>query len=324
PVYSAVTTAYGNPSDTDANGRVIILLTPVVNAMTPRGASGFIAGFFYGCDLVSRDVCSGTNSAEIFYTLTADPAGQFSDARSAISVMRALLPVLGHEFQHMISFGHRNNTDALWLSEGLAHHAEDVVADAFAARGDATNAALFRSQNYLRANRYLRDPTFTSLIAEGGTGSLELRGAGWLFVKYLAGQFGNGILQDLAQSNVSSVTNVVQQTGRTWSTLLANWAVALYADDAPELQGATVQPEYTFPNINLRATIVDAGGYLLRPATQGYGDFTFRETLPASSQAYLRVEAQGSAAALNLNLAGQYGGPFGASAVPQLSILRLQ
>ena len=37
--------------------------------MTDRGASGFIAGFFYGCDLVGRSLCTGTNSAEIRITL---------------------------------------------------------------------------------------------------------------------------------------------------------------------------------------------------------------------------------------------------------------
>jgi hypothetical protein len=325
PIYSSVTGAFGNPSDLDANGRIIILLTPVVNAMTARGASGFIAGFFYGCDLVSRSSCSGTNSAEIFYTLTADPAGQFSSSRSVNSVLNSLPPVLAHEFQHMINFGVRNSTDALWLSEGMAHHAEDVVADVYETRGDAANAAQFRAQNYLRAVRYLRDPPGTSLIAEGGTGTLELRGAAWLFVKYLVGQYGPNILRTLTSSTNSSVTNVVQQTGRSWTSLLGNWAVALYADNAPELIGATVAPEHIFPNINLRAVLTDIGTYALRPATETFTDFSFTETLPASSQTYLSVQATGAnPPPMSLNLAGPSGGAFPVNATPQLLILRLQ
>jgi hypothetical protein len=324
PVYSAVSSAFGTPSDLDNNGKVIILLTPIVNAMTTRGSSGFIAGFFYGCDLVARTLCSGTNSAEIFYTMTADPTGQFSDARSVQSVLRSLPPVLGHEFQHMINFGQRQSTDALWLSEGMAHHAEDVVADVFEARGDQTNAVLFRQQNYTRATRYLRDPSFTSLIAETGTGSLEMRGGAWLFVKYLVGQHSPLVLRGITQSRESSITNVVAQTGKPWSTLMANWAVALYADDAPELAGITVRPEYTFPNINLRNAIVDGGGYPLRPPFRNYEDFVMSETLPASSQAYLTVQATSNPRPFSLNLSGQLGGPFPASAAPQLSILRLR
>ncbi len=325
PIYAAVSDAFGAPSDIDANSRVIVLLTPVVNAMTARGASGFIAGFFYGCDLVSRSACTGTNSAEIFYTMTADPTGQFSDARSVLNVLRALPPVLGHELQHMINFGQRFSTDALWLSEGLAHHAEDVVADVYAARGDATNANLFRQQNYLRAIRYLRNPTGTSLIADGGTGTLELRGAGWLFVKYLVGQFGQQILAALTESSSSSVTNVVQQTGRSWSSLFGTWSVALYVDNAPELNGATVDPVYTFPNINLRTALIDAGSYALRPATETFTDFIYRVTLPASSATYLHVQAgSGNPSAMSFNLAGPFGGAFAGGAVPQLSIVRLQ
>lgn len=325
PIYSADVSAFGEPSDLDANGKIIVLLTPVVNAMTPKNSSGFIAGFFFGCDLVARSVCKGSNGGEIFYTLTADPAAQFSDARSVTSVMRSLPPVLAHEFQHMIHFGFRKSTDALWLSEGLAHHAEDIIADAFAARGDATNASLFRSQNYLRANRYLRDPSGTSLIAENGTGSLELRGAAWLFVKYLVGQHGPAILRQLVQTTESSVTNVVKQTGKPWSTLLANWAVALYADDAPDLSGVTLRPEYTFPNINLRSALGGFNGFALRPSTQTFADFVFKETLPASSQTYLTVQAANSnAPAFSLTLTGQLGAGFAVNAAPQLSILRIR
>lgn len=326
PVYAAVSAAFGQVTDQDSNTRIVILLTPVVNELTPRGSSGFIAGFFYGCDLVSRSVCSGSNGGEIFYTMTADPGGQFSDSRSVNAVLRALPPVLGHELQHMIHFGQRQSTDALWLSEGLAHHAEDIVADVYESRGDASTATQFRSQNYLRANRYLRDPAFTSLIAESGSGSLEMRGAAWLFVKYLVGQQGSGILRSITQSTESSVTNVVRQTGKSWSTLLANWAVALYADNAPELMGATVRPEYTFPNINLRAALADLTTYPLRPTAQTYADFVVRETIPASSQFYLTVQANGAGTSqpFSFNLSGQFGASLPANAALQLSILRIQ
>lgn len=323
PIYSADVAAFGTPTDMDNNGKIIILLTPVVNAMTPSGSSSFIAGFFYGCDLVSRSACSGSNGGEIFYTMTADPTGQFSSARTVLSVLRSLPPVLAHEFQHMIHFGFRKSTDALWLSEGLAHHAEDIVADVYAARGDAVTATQFRAQNFTRASRFLSDPSGTSLIAENGTGSLELRGASWLFVKYLVGQHSSTILRQLVQTTESSVSNVVRQTGKSWSTLLANWAVALYADDAPELAGVTVRPEYTFPNMNLRTTL--GASYTLRPSTQSFADFVVTERLPASSQFYVTVQAANSSApAFSLNLAGQLGAGFASNAVPQLSILRIQ
>lgn len=326
PIYAADVAAFGTPSDIDGNGKVIILLTPVVNALTPRSSSGFIAGFFYGCDLLSRSSCSGSNESEIFYALTTDPTGQFGDSRSKEAVMRALPPVLAHEFQHMINFAQRNkSTDALWLSEGMAHHAEDVVADAFAQRGDLATAASFRAQNTLRANRYLRATSFFSLISEDDVSSLEMRGAAWLFVKYLESQFGSEILAKITRSTQSSVANVTTQTGRAWSSLLSDWAAALWLDDAPELQGVTLRKELTFPNINLRQRFVNTdGSYPLKPAVYGFSDFIEQGTLQASTQAYVLVRAgTGTSTQLNLTFAGTRGGPFGTNAVPQITAVRV-
>jgi hypothetical protein len=217
PIYDTDVATFGAPSDSDANGKVIILLTPVVNELTPRNATGFISGFFFGCDLQTMSQCSGTNMSEVFYLMVPDPTGRHGDPRSVSTVIQAVQPVLGHEFQHMINFAARHSLDALWLSEGLAHMAEEVVGAVFAARGEAANAQLFRQQNNLRANLYLRDSTSASLIADELPGSLQLRGGAWLMVMYLAGQNGNTILRTLTQSTNTGVQNVTTAMGRTWA-----------------------------------------------------------------------------------------------------------
>ncbi|HUP90115.1 MAG TPA: IPT/TIG domain-containing protein, partial [Longimicrobiales bacterium] len=327
PIYSTDIATFGNVSDLDHNNRVVILLTPLVNALTDKGTSGFIAGFFYGCDLLTKAACSGSNEGEIFYALTADPTGVFSDARSRTGVLASLPPVIAHEFQHMINFGLRgNSTDALWLSEGMAHHAEDVVADVFEQRGDFANASSFRAQNTLRANRFLRTTTATSLVGEDEVGTLEQRGAAWLFVKYLAVQYGNAILKQLSSSKLSSVTNVTTQAAKSWTSLLSDWSIAIWADDAPELAGATLKKEHTFPGINLRQRLANNdGSYPLKPTTYAFEDFVFKATLPASAQAYLQATATGGAPKqLNLSYTGSLGGAFAINAAPQLSILRVQ
>jgi hypothetical protein len=325
PIYDTDVATFGAPSDLDANGRIVILLTPVVNALTPTNSSGFIAGFFYGCDLLTKTACAGTNGGEIFYALTADPTAQFSGARSRQQVMSALPPVLAHEFQHMINFFQRGSSaDALWLAEGMAHDAEDVVADVYAQRSDLASAALFRAQNSTRGDRFLRATASTSLVADDDVGTLEQRGAAFLFVRYIQGQFGNDILKKLTQSKLSSVANVTAQTGKSWSSLISNWAVALWADHAPELQGATVAKEYTFTNLNLRSRF-GGGIYPLQPDFFSFSDFIFNASLPASSQAYLIVQAGGAnPKPLNLTFSGQRGGAFAANAAPQMSILRIQ
>jgi hypothetical protein len=107
PIYSTNVEVFGAPSDIDGNGRIVILFTPRVNELTPRNESSFVAGFFYGCDLVARSRCSGTNQAEIFYSVVPDPGGRWSDSRSQAIVRAAVPPVLAHEFQHMIHFARR-------------------------------------------------------------------------------------------------------------------------------------------------------------------------------------------------------------------------
>lgn len=325
PIYAIDVATYGPPSDLDANNKIIILLTPVVNSLTPKGTSGFVAGFFYACDLLPRTACAGSNNGEVFYALTADPTAQFSDARSRETVTRALPAVLAHEFQHMINFGQRgNNTiEALWLSEGMAHNAEDVVGDEFERRGDLTTASTFRSQNTLRGNRFLRATASTSLLSEEDA-SLEMRGGAWLFVKYLEGRFGKTMLQKLTHTTLSSVANVTAQTGRSWSSLLSDFAVALYADDNPELAGATVNSIYSFPTTNLRSRLANSNGsYPIQPATYGFTDFLQRETLEASAQSYVVVTSANGANSLNMTFTGLRGGAFAINAAPQLSIMRL-
>lgn len=327
PIYDAVTAAFGQPSDLDKNGKIIILLTPVVNQLTPKGSAGFVAGFFYGCDLLSKNSCSGTNESEIFYALSVDPTGQFGDVRSRSAVLNSLPAVIAHEFQHMINFAARGNTnEALWLSEGMAHHAEDVVADVYEARGDNTNRDLFRSQNNTRGSRYLQATSTVSLLAESALGSLEQRGGAWLFVKYLAGQFGPSVLINMTKSTKTSVDNVTTVTGKPWSTLQAEWGVALWADNATELLGVNLNPVYTYPNMNMRTRFGSGQSFPLRPDIYGYEDFVHRESLPASSSAYIRVTAGATLTPkpLHMTLGGQHGGSFAVPAAPQVSILRIQ
>lgn len=326
PIYTTDVALFGQPSDFDNNNKVFILLTPVVNALTPKNSGGgFIAGFFYGCDLLSRATCNGSNEAEIFYALTTDPTAEHSDIRTSATVMNNLPAVLAHEFQHMINFAQRNKTqDALWLAEGMAHHAEDAVADVFEQRGDLASAHQFRGQNTIRANRYLRATSSVSLLTENDASSLELRGAAWLFVKYLAAQYGIEILSKLTRSQLSSVSNVTAQTGKAWPVLMAEWGIALWADDAEDLAGVTLPKELTYPGVNLRQRFGAGANYPLRPTVYSFEDFIERETVPASSQAYVIVKAGPAAQPqLNLTLGGQRGGSFAANAAPQMSILRI-
>ncbi|HEX7118151.1 MAG TPA: IPT/TIG domain-containing protein [Longimicrobiales bacterium] len=334
PIYTTDIAAFGEPSDVDGNGRIIILFTPIVNELTERGSdAGFIAGFFYGIDLYSRETYAHSNEAEVFYSMVPDPNGVHGDPRSRDLVLGTVPPVLAHEFQHMIHFEQRRRRnapqDSLWISEALAHMAEDLVAAEFERRGDAAQADNFRRDNIERAGEYLRSPYGVSLTDVYGVGSLAERGGQWLFLKYLAGHFGGvELLRDLTQTALGGVANVEAATGVAWADLFDRWSIALWADDAPELNGAPIDPVYTFPNIDLRREISDGGAYPLQPATRRYQDYLTGGTLPVSAPLHLIFEApapvSGSPPPMHLAFSRAGGDAFRADDRPRWTVIRIR
>ncbi|MCI0435485.1 MAG: hypothetical protein L0271_17845, partial [Gemmatimonadetes bacterium] len=326
PIHETVTRVFGSPSDLDANQRIVILFTPAVNQLTEPGASGLIAGYFYGCDLVPETRCSATNGGEILYSMVPDPSGQFSGVRSRNTVLRTVPGVLAHEFQHMIHFGRRNGSlDVLWIAEGLAHAAEDIVGDVFLARGDALTADDFRRPNHVRTQYYLGEPAMTPLIAEEAPGSLEMRGAAWLFMKYLMGHYGgNDLLGRVTGLLDRGVPNIVGATGRPWDELLSEFGMAVWADDAPELASTAIGTRFRFTNLNVRSVLAGIpGGYPLRPHMPGFGDFQWSGLIASAGQDYIQMRAPpANPPRIHLALTGLRGALPGTPV--QLTILRIR
>jgi hypothetical protein len=317
-IHPEVTSTFGAASDVDGNQRVIILFTPAVNRLTPRGATGFVGGFFYGIDLLPS--VSGSNGGEVFYALVPDPQGLFSDPHTTADVLASVPAVLAHEFQHMVHFNERilvrgaTNQEALWLSEGLAQMAEELVARAYAVLGDFASRDLFRAGVRERARRYLRGPDTVSVVVTTGQGSLAERGAGFLHTLYLADQAGTQILGSLTRTTRTGVANVEAETGVEWPRLMANWWSAIWMDEPGPESGPLV-----FPSVDLRAF---ASPFPLSPVVVGSGDYTASGSLRSSSARYHLVAppASGSTA---IRLGGLAAGPSPGQAKLRMRIVRM-
>jgi hypothetical protein len=280
-IHPTVTRAFGVPSDLDANERVVILFTPAVNRLTPPQSDGFIGGFFYGLDLLQRE---GSNRGEIFYAMVPDPEGRFSDPRPRDLALRVIPSILAHEFQHMVHFNERvlkrgaAGSEALWLAEGMAQMAEELVARALEKAALWGVAEEHRSGNRTRARKYLADPSAVSLIVATGQGSLEERGAGWLYVLFLwdvAG--GDEVLGRLTRTTLTGAANVAAATGRPWTAVFADWTAALYAD------GLGGRYPFEYPTVRLRSLLAEPGPYPLVPEVLGGSDFVRSGSLWSSS-----------------------------------------
>ncbi|MGH7587788.1 MAG: hypothetical protein ACRELU_04260 [Gemmatimonadota bacterium] len=282
-IYPTDRAAFGEESDIDGNGRVLILLTPTVNALNTQETVDqdlVVLGFFFGADLFTpADGAPFSNQGEIFYAVVPDPTMQFSPAEIPIEgVDDDLSGIFAHEFEHMISANQhllvRNGMfEETWLDEGLAHHAETLNG--------------FPLQNRLRSALYLDEPEIISLVA--GLDTLERRGAAWLFVQYMVDRFGEDILGALVQTRLIGIPNVEQATNRSMPFLFHEWTSALFLD------GISDDPLFRFASLDLR-TEFDLAGQQLEEELGEFLGIVERTLGPPASVATLRRGVNGLAA----------------------------
>ena len=335
-LYDADVDFFGAPTDLDGNGRVIVLLSPVVNGLTPRNARGVVVGFFFALDLFSRNAsgcqnpdtgfspCQFSNEGELFYGMVPDPNGTFSDARTVQRVKELMPGVMVHETQHMISFRYKafetgaSELETLWLSEGLAHMAEELGGDEVDAAGQTEIANDLYRSNFDRAAFFLQRPDTASLTVVSGPGNLPERGASWLFLRWLGDQYGDFLFRDLTQTALNGVDNVEAQTGEPFFRLFADWAVMLWTEDQA-IPG--LSDRYQIPKWKLRdlLKLQSTGQYALQPMQRTFADLrgdSVQATMAASSPFYILVDAAGDTNDLQLDL--------NAGASAGLAILRVE
>jgi hypothetical protein len=328
-VYPVDVQAFGAPGDVDANRKVIVFFTSAVNALTPRGASYYVGGFFYGRDLFPKvgtsqlQACAGSNEAEMFYMLVPDPDGTINGhKRSKAFVSKATVATLAHEFQHLINSSRRlyvNDADDFedtWLNEGLSHIAEELLfyrvsglaprqkIDANKLRASQTTLDAFNNygiSNFSRFISFLETPETTSPFADND--ELETRGATWHFLRYAAdrlGQTDGDIWMRLVNSKKYGAVNLRAVLGTDLDELYRDWAVANFVDD----MGFTgLEARYTGRSWNFRSVvpaIASSRTYPLRTfpladgsaqsfTLNGGGSGYARLTVPATKVASVRA-----------------------------------
>lgn len=322
-IYPTDVDYFGTPLDQDANSRIIIFYTPLVNKLTPSGQNSFVGGFFFAGDLVPVSQCPQSNKAEIFYALAPDPNGDFNNSRSTSTVRQGTRGTIAHEVQHMINASERirngaTNLEATWLDEGLAHFAEDLngrVANNMTETGNYTNAQVkanfddyiaFFFQNFARFRLYLANPAPLSPTSALTDTSIAARGAAWALVRYTADHYAPGgdvkaFIRSLIPGPDTGVVNLTRHAGNIpFDTLDAGWLVANYADDVGIPNLAT---KYTYKTYNMRSTVSGAsssgtGPYPLQPmSVSGSGFVVSNIQVRSASGAYFSFQRSAGALA---------------------------
>lgn len=328
-VHPVDTAAFGTPTDIDGNGRVVVLFTKAVNALTPPGTGGgAVLGFFFSRDLLPKSSafgsCAGSNVGEMFYIMVPDPTGLVSDPRTKGFVDTIAAATIAHELQHLINASRRvyvngapDTNEEPWLNEGLSHIAEELVfyrasrmsprqnidSAAIKAAGQRPMLMLYQRGNIRRYQQYLRSPDANAPMAENDL--LATRGAAWAFLRYAADRTRTSdgdFWKRLVNSRVTGARNleaVLASSGFTTAQLLEEWSRAVVTDDI--VPGSTAQqPSWSFvtamPHAGYSFALVPSvlvNGTVFSVPVRGSSSFYGRVAVPAGQQALVQATGPG-------------------------------
>jgi hypothetical protein len=347
-LYPADTQAFGPETDVDHNGVVLVLMTGKVNSLVANPCTtGFVAGYFYGGDLLPPASFPNGNYAEIFYSIVPDPNGTLSCPHTATGVNHSVPGTFIHEFQHMISWGrHVVNgngfPEELWLNEGLSHYAEELGSRLYVP-ADSTTFCYFIAGNLYNSGQYFTKPDSSFLVDTAGIGGLANRGAYWLFVRYVVDQFSadtsipsnDAFTRTLEDPMRTGASNLAHATATSFSTLLGRWALANYVSDLPgftapsQLQYAKWRFRSDYPTIANRCAVNAnftgiPGAYPLTPNSSVGSALNLSGMLRSGSGPYTIAQQPAGATGFTLLFSTGTGTALRTSLVPRLNVLRLQ
>lgn len=269
---------FGEPRDSsgkdrDQNGVTIIFLTSKT-----RNAPGSPVGFFFSDDLRDPTTVPASNGADLLYM--TPPGGSVT--------LDNLSGTLAHEYQHLINYyakvlNRGSSRESRWLDEALSTFAEDALG--------------YGSDAFANVGRYLDGVSDTSLTGfglnasgEDDADSIERRGMGLLFVRYIFEQrggatYGSGPADLTDNGGVAAVRALVQSADTGLDAVIASgrsvdeWLkdlLAAVAVDGAGFPGVSCNPKFEFAapeidgytnfqrGIDLRAGYTNSAGTQVR------------------------------------------------------------
>ena len=361
-IYATDVAYFGDPTDFDNNGRVVIVTTKEVNKV--EGTLGFVVT----TDLVSPAECASSNDGEFYYGRAPDPTGLYeSPSPYPTDTARDDAQILiAHEFTHVIQFGRRlSNPDAesfqsTWEAEGQATFAQEVVGDDINGRAPGQNygaTTAFNSDGSSEISWYLmgftdmalyygfQSPTsrvatapeecsWLALKKDGNDGPCisgrEVYGVPWLFLRWLSDQYGpsfaggeQGLQRALIDNTHSGYQTIEEVIGAPMDSLLAQWSATLFVDDFwAPAPNPTARLGFTSWNMH------DIYSHLvttaqLTPHEHSFASFSDLVNVRGGSTAYFRISG-GSAPSTAVKLRDGTGLPLPGGTAMRLWIVRLQ
>ncbi len=352
-LYPIDTATFGQPSDIDANGHVIMLMSPVVNALSPGAqctTQGYIAGFFNSEDFgpVAND--PNSNQAEIFFSIVPDPNGTASCTHSAAQVESDIPATFLHELQHLINFSqhvvvHNGSAEKGWLDEGLSLVAEEEGAVHYenlcpppSCRTDPSQLFPDSAETFVQGFLYdsyqyalLPDTSSVTLHSDSDNG-FSWRGGDWLLLRWLGDQSNGTVYKKLEDTGATGVANIEAATGQSFPEMFADFGLAIYTDSLPGLprNTAPAADRFTSRNVSqLWARLFTTAGpasdipYARPVALFPITSDTSSSIMSPGTTSFYRLDTPQDAATVTIQFAAPNVQPLSSTLKPQLAILRL-
>lgn len=230
-------TIFGTEPDSDGDGRVNLIFSPVTNDSA--------VAFFTGCDLDPGTRCKPNNHGEYIYV--TPPA----DLGPPYNTVKALAEVLAHEFSHMLHYnrkvylnGNGPWTDSAYMAEGVGGFAEDVTG--------------YQAGNFFvmyDGLASLDEFSLANVLLDGAEYDMSrdglLRGGAYLFVRYLYDRGGGdhlngvevvndggpGLLRALIDPVDSIATVLPELAGHSTADIMADFYTALAMSNRDSIGG---------------------------------------------------------------------------------------
>lgn len=233
-IYEPIVDAFGEASDVDNNGKVVIFLLDIIDGYS---GGGFVAGYFDPTHQFAKTTYTNSNEMDMLF-MDVDPLVPASDQ---------FYGTLAHEFQHLINFnvayleGNGVEFD-VWINEGLSTAAEYVYSGTIDVDGRVAwfnadpTGSISAGNNFFVWNGFWEN--------EGD--QLSNYATAYLFFQWLRIHAPNGveIYGDIISSgsrNYQAVLSAATASGgefpSTWSTLMRAWFLANFFGMSDESTG---------------------------------------------------------------------------------------
>ena len=241
--YNSLINVYGNHTDVDKNGKIIIMLVKINDNIT--SGDSVVLGYFQPSDLIS----GGFNDAEILYM----------DVNLLNASPQAIAGTVLHEFQHLINFNvnyiQKGKDMSLWLNESLSE-STSILYDSY------TTESRIKEFNNINYYCFYTWNLPINIFANYPSASVFMN---WLYQKNNKNE---SVFRSIASSSESEDYKKVfgsAKYGNDWEGLLTNWINGVKNG---QVSGAKIN-NWTGSSVNLYpgALVYDNSKILVNPST---------------------------------------------------------